>query len=175
MKKNSPNQFDITSKKLGDDFFKIMWPSQNTWTLFSWICLLLYHHCFYYCFRNMLLFHDFSGNASQQRPDVVPGAETSGYDESSTSGLTSVSGLTGSSINNPTSASGPAAKIGSRPKHKRQDQVQQLSYNHSRLESWHLAIWRVFFLNLKNHQTKHHHLKKPNTYHGYLYPIYLLT
>ena len=25
--------------------------------------------------------------------------------------------------------------IGSRPKHKRQDQVQQLSYNHSRLES----------------------------------------
>ena len=83
----------------------------------------------------MLSFHDFSGNASQQRPDVVPGAETSGYDESSTSGLTSISGLTGSSINNPTSASGPAAKIGSRPKHKRQDQVQQLSYNHSRLES----------------------------------------
>lgn len=78
----------------------------------------------------MLSFHDFSGNASQQRPDVVPGAETSGYDESSTSGLTSVSGF-----NNPTSASGPAAKIGSRPKHKRQDQVQQLSYNHSRLES----------------------------------------
>jgi len=74
-----------------------------------------------------------NGNASQQRPDVVPGAETSGYDESSTSGLTSVSGLTGSSINNPTSASGPAAKIGSRPKHKRQDQVQQLSYNHSSL------------------------------------------
>merc|ERR1719464_557905 len=73
-----------------------------------------------------------NGNASQQRPDVVPGAETSGYDESSTSGLTSVSGLTGSSLNNPTSASGPAAKIGSRPKHKRQDQVQQLSYNHSR-------------------------------------------
>ena len=66
----------------------------------------------------------------------MPGAETSvsGYDESSTSGLTSVSGLTGSS-NNPTSSSGPAAKIGSRPKHKRQDQVQQLSYNHSRLES----------------------------------------
>ena len=32
-----------------------------------------------------------------------------------------------------------------------------------------------FFFNLKNHQTKHHHLKKPNTYHGYLYPIYLLT
>ena len=90
---------------------------------------------FIICFRNMLSFHDFSGNASQQRPDVVPGAETSGYDESSTSGLTSVSGLTGSSINNPTSASGPAAKIGSRPKHKRQDQVQQLSYNHSRLES----------------------------------------
>jgi len=74
-----------------------------------------------------------NGNASQQRPDVVPGAETSGYDESSTSGLTSISGLTGSSINNPTSASGPAAKIGSRPKHKRQDQVQQLSYNHSSL------------------------------------------
>jgi 1-phosphatidylinositol-4-phosphate 5-kinase len=72
-----------------------------------------------------------NGNASQQRPDVVPGAETSGYDESSTSGLTSISGLTGSSLNNPTSASGPAAKIGSRPKHKRQDQVQQLSYNHS--------------------------------------------
>merc|ERR550534_1392618 len=72
-----------------------------------------------------------NGNASQQRPDVVPGAETSGYDESSTSGLTSISGLTGSSINNPTSSSGPAAKIGSRPKHKRQDQVQQLSYNHS--------------------------------------------
>jgi 1-phosphatidylinositol-4-phosphate 5-kinase len=73
-----------------------------------------------------------NGAASQQRPAVVPGAETSGYDESSTSGLTFVSGLTGSSINNPTSASGPAAKIGSRPKHKRQDQVQQLSYNHSR-------------------------------------------
>merc|ERR1719464_815549 len=72
-----------------------------------------------------------NGNASQQRPDVVPGAETSGYDESSTSALTSISGLTGSSLNNPTSASGPAAKIGSRPKHKRQDQVQQLSYNHS--------------------------------------------
>ena len=99
----------------------------------AYCCIII---AFIICFRNMLSFHDFSGNASQQRPDVVPGAETSvsGYDESSTSGLTSVSGLTGSS-NNPTSSSGPAAKIGSRPKHKRQDQVQQLSYNHSRLES----------------------------------------
>ena len=58
----------------------------------------------------------FTGNAGQQRPDVVPGADT----EDSTSG-----GLTSS--NNPGSS-----KIGSRPKHKRQDQVQQLSYNHSR-------------------------------------------
>jgi len=62
-----------------------------------------------------------NGNAGQQRPDVVPGADT----EESTSGLPSSAGLTSS--NNPGSA-----KIGSRPKHKRQDQVQQLSYNHSR-------------------------------------------
>jgi len=62
-----------------------------------------------------------NGNAGQQRPDVVPGADT----EDSISGLPSSAGLTSS--NNPGSA-----KIGSRPKHKRQDQVQQLSYNHSR-------------------------------------------
>ena len=51
----------------------------------------------------------------------MPGADT----EDSISGLPSSAGLTSS--NNPGSA-----KIGSRPKHKRQDQVQQLSYNHSR-------------------------------------------
>ena len=58
----------------------------------------------------------------------MPGADT----EDSTSG-----GLTSS--NNPGSS-----KIGSRPKHKRQDQVQQLSYNHSRLE-FHFMISQVFF------------------------------
>ena len=124
------------SKKLGDDFFQncVAFSKYLNFiflNLFIVVSSLLLLFAFVTCFR----FTIFSGNASQQRPDVVPGAETSGYDESSTSGLTSVSGLTGTSINNPISASGPAAKIGSRPKHKRQDQVQQLSYNHSRLES----------------------------------------
>ena len=63
---------------------------------------------------------------------MVPGADT----EELTSGLA----ISGS--NNPVSTS---SKIGSRPKHKRQDQVQQLSYNHSRLE-FHFMISRVFFI-----------------------------
>jgi len=65
----------------------------------------------------------FRGNASQQRPDVVPGADT---EDSTTSGL-STSGLS----NNP--VSGGSSKIGSRPKHKRQEQIQQPAYNHSSL------------------------------------------
>jgi 1-phosphatidylinositol-4-phosphate 5-kinase len=55
-----------------------------------------------------------NGNASQQRPDVVPGADQA---------ETSV---------NVSQQSVSVSRIGSRPKHKRQDQVQQLAYNHSR-------------------------------------------
>ena len=54
----------------------------------------------------------------------MPGADT---EDSTTSGL-STSGLS----NNP--VSGGSSKIGSRPKHKRQEQIQQPAYNHSRLD-----------------------------------------
>ena len=67
----------------------------------------------------------------------MPGADT----EDSTSGL-SGPGLTSS--NNP-AVSGGSSKIGSRPKHKRQEQIQQPTYNHSRLETAVIIQVDLFF------------------------------
>ena len=72
------------------------------------------------------------------RPDVVPGPS----DNTDAPTFETFKG-------EPTPTS--SAKHGSKPKHKRQDQVKQLSYNHSRYKN-HLP---VFFLNFFNVDLRH--------------------
>merc|ERR1719468_1315503 len=73
-----------------------------------------------------------NGSAGGQRPDVVPGLDTeAGLEEPSPSAMASYStSMTSSAV-----AVSATTRYGSsgRPKHKRQDQVQQLTYNHSSL------------------------------------------
>ena len=63
------------------------------------------------------------------RPDVVPGP-SEGFDVVPSAAPTTFETFRGPGDQQPTPSS--SSRHGSKPKHKRQDQVKQLSYNHSR-------------------------------------------